>query len=261
MKINYNLKVLGEIITEISTLINVSMIFCDYKKKPLYLHWLTDDFCSAVQCMEGNRNCQKSDNMLLDKCEKSRQVEQHFCHTGLCDLAVPVIKRDIIVGYVITGRMQTPDTAPHPPEKFAAIEHLYHKATFFSYEKLDCLKKLLPRILFSSAIEIEFDSLISEITDYVDNHLQEKLSIVSICSMFHISKDSLYESFRDTFGCTVNGYIVTQRLNKAKELLSETDTPIYRITEMVGFEDCAYFCRLFKKKTGMSPTTYRKTHM
>jgi AraC-like DNA-binding protein len=237
------------------------MIFCDYKKNPLCIHWLTDDFCSAVQCMEGTLNCQKSDNLLIDKCEKSRQAEQHLCHTGLCDIAIPVIKRDIIVGYVVTGRIRTPDTSAHPPKKFVSIEHLCRETTFFSYKKLDCLKSLLPRIIFSNAIEIEFHNQLDEITEYIDLHLNQKLNISSLCKQFHISKDSLYEAFRTELHCTVNEYISQQRLKKAKELLADTDFPIYRITEMIGFDDSAYFCRFFKQRTGSSPSTFRAQHM
>lgn len=261
MKIKYNFKNLEKIITDLSVLTNVSMAFYGHDKQSLYFHTTNDDFCSVVQRKEGMKNCLHSDAELINKCEQSRQLEQHFCHTGLCDLAMPIIKRDIIVGYLILGRLRTPDTASHPPKRFESLDYLYQRATYFSYEKLDSMKDLLPRILFSNAIEIEFDNFINQITDYIDNHLDQKLNIAFICAKFHISKDSLYEAFHHNFHCTVNEYISSKRLEKAKTLLTTTNEPIYRITEMVGFENAPYFCQLFKTKEGISPTTYRKIHV
>jgi len=258
MKITYHQKNLTKIITDLSVLTGVTMAFYDAKKKPLFLPAPRKDFCSQVQCMDGMAPCYRSDEILLEKCTKSRQLEYHLCHTGLCDLALPVIKRDIIVGYVILGRLRTPETAQTPPERFASLEKLYKKTPLFNYEKLDCLKDLLPRVLFASAIEIEFDNFVTQVTDYIEHNLHEKLNIATICSKFHVSKDSLYEAFHSNFKCTVNEYISSRRLEKAKELLANTNEPIYLITESLGFENSTYFCQLFKKKEGVSPTAYRK---
>ena len=117
---------------------------------------------------------------------------------------------------------------------------------------------MLPRILFSTAIAIDFDGIMNELTEYIDTHLHEKLNIAFFCSKFHISKDSLYEAFHESYHCTVNEYISRKRLEKAQELLATTAQPVYQITEAVGFENSTYFCQLFKKKLGMSPTEYRK---
>ena len=111
----------------------------------------------------------------------------------------------------------------------------------------------------SSAIEIEFGSFITQTTEYINTHLQENLNIASICATFHVSKNYLYEAFRSTFNCTVNEYISSQRLKQATSLLEETEEPIYRIAEMVGIDNYTYFCKLFKRKMGISPTEYRKT--
>ena len=236
MKVKYNFKNLKRIITDLSVVTNVSMAFYDYDQNPLFFHTPEGDFCSMIQCKEGMQTCVNSDLLLIQKCAQSRQFEQHLCHTGLCDLAMPVIKHDLIVGYIIFGRIRTPDTASKPPKRFATLEALYNETPYFSYEKLDCMKDLLPRILFSTAIEIDFDNYLNQITDYIDNHLNEKLNIAFLCSHFHISKDSLYDGFRETFYCTVNEYISSQRIKKAKQLLIDTSEPIYRITEAVGFE-------------------------
>lgn len=258
MKITYDTKALSKIITNFSILANVSMAFYDDNHQPLFTHSSADDFCSHIQCQKGIGICLNSDYQLIQKCVQSRSFEQHICHTGLCDLVMPVIKNTLIVGYIFIGRFRTSKTALTPPAEFSHLKELYAQTPFFSDEKLEALKDLLPRIFISTAIEIETNHTVQDITDYIKNHLHEKLNISFLCSMFHISKDSLYEAFRETYQSTVNEYISTCRLEKAKELLATTKQPIYQITDSVGFENSTYFCQLFKKKVGISPTQYRK---
>ena len=52
----------------------------------------------------------------------------------------------------------------------------------------------------------------------------------------------------------------TDVVEKAQELLARSPLPIAAIAESVGIEDPAYFCRVFKKATSMSPQNYRRTH-
>jgi AraC-like DNA-binding protein len=260
VKVSYNVKNLEKIINDLSIAMDVNMAFYDSEQRPLYIPSSEHTFCSMVQCRDGAQSCLHSDALLLKKCNESRQVEQHLCHTGLCDLAMPIIIQNVVVGYIILGQIRTPDTAANPPKRFEALTPLYHKTPYFSYDKLACIKDLLPRILFSTAIKIDFENYIYHITEYIEQNLHKKLNIAFICSKFHISKDSLYDSFRETFHCTVNEYISEQRLEKAKSLLATTNLPIYQITESIGFENATYFCHLFKTKLGISPSEYRKQH-
>ena len=53
-------------------------------------------------------------------------------------------------------------------------------------------------------------------------------------------------------------YILDKRMYMAKYLLSSTDLSVEQVSLDCGFSDSAYFCRLFKKETGFTPTQYRK---
>lgn len=55
-------------------------------------------------------------------------------------------------------------------------------------------------------------------------------------------------------------YISDYRINKAKELLRDTNIKISGVAEKVGFSDAAYFYRVFKKSVGVTPAQYRVTH-
>jgi len=64
-------------------------------------------------------------------------------------------------------------------------------------------------------------------------------------------------AFNKQVGCPPRQFLIRQRLQMASVLLSESDLTISEIAEQVGYSDFYYFSRLFRKKTGMSPSRYR----
>jgi YesN/AraC family two-component response regulator len=259
MEINYNIPKLEKIIGGLSTLTGIAINFCDTDGKTIIRTTHNEDFCSAIQSIDGNlQKCRLSDNDIFAKCQKSQQLEYHVCHAGLCDLAMPIFKNELLVGYVIMGRMRISQS---PQESFYTsnrLKKLYSERPLLSYEKIDCLKELLPQILFENAIDISYDDCSTQISKYIKTHLQDKLTIACICDKFHLSKNVLYDAFHNSFNCTVNEYISAQRLKKAKQLLLESNEPVYHIAELVGIENYTYFCKLFKRKEGCTPLEYKR---
>lgn len=255
MKIHYDLNKLRSILQDLSILTGISMTVMDANRQPLIRNVPTLDYCTAIQCQNGTEPCRCSDNALLDRCEKGRTLESHTCHAGLYDLAMPVIKQDMIVGFLVMGRIRSPLSLPSVSDP--ELNRLYQQIPYFSEEKIRSLIDLMPRILFESAIEIAPDHLIRQAQQHIEAHLSGPISIGQLCQALQLSKNRLYDLFHSHLGCTVSQYIIARRIQKACRLLRETDEPVYRIAELVGIENYTYFCRLFKKQTGLSPTAYR----
>lgn len=263
MKYKYNLSTLEHIINDLTKLTGVAISVVDHD-----YHWLVtsstlNDYCSILQNSEENRSlCACSDQNILAKCIASKKLERHICHAGLCDAAMPIMRDDTILGYIVFGRIrssQSPSDSIYvaDPENGHCLNNLYHSLPFFTEEQLNCLYDLFSHILFEKAIEIETDSFIESATAFIDNHLCEQITIEMLCHALNVSRNYLYRSFHECYGQTVNDYITERRINKAKVLLAETADPIYSIAEKTGFENHTYFCKLFKKKTGISPSQYR----
>lgn len=266
VKVKYNIEALKHIITDLSCLTGISIAFLDSDFNCLFMESRKDDYCSCLQNFAmTDEECKSSDKQILLKCRESRKLESHICHAGLCDSAMPIIKNGIIAGYVIFGRICTvssPEIQVYTKKSEIAetLNRKYHELTFFSEEQIKSIYDLLPRILFQDAIEIVDDSFISEITDYINNNLSDDLKISILCKKFFVSKNRLYEAFKNHYGCTVNDYITEQKIKKASLLLKESSKPIYSIAESLGFDNYTYFCKLFKKKTGFTPSDYRASH-
>lgn len=255
MHFRYDKSKLQQIIQAFSTLTGIGMAFLDSQYN--YLCKISDNhFCAAIQKMRCNKGkCSHSDRFLLSKCSESHTFECHFCHAGLYDACMPIIKDQALAGYVLMGQIRHASGAQICDFDDPSLEKLYYQIPCFTDEQLAAIKTLLPEILFQNAIQ--FDDSTSEIIQYIKEHLQEPLTLETICSKFHISKNSLYQRFHEVYGCTVNAYITKLRIEAAKTCLCESSDPVYLIAEKVGINNYTYFCRLFKQHTGFTPGQYR----
>ena len=74
----------------------------------------------------------------------------------------------------------------------------------------------------------------------------------------HVSPGYLNEAVRTFAGCSAGGYIRRELVLRAKRQLLHTTREIRKIACELGFDDAAYFTRLFTKETGVSPTRFRR---
>lgn len=99
---------------------------------------------------------------------------------------------------------------------------------------------------------------IKKVCDYVDAHLTEDISLEQMADYINVSSFYLSKLFKEEKGVTFINFISDKRLEKARQLLEETDYSIKEITAQVGYNDQNYFSRIFKSKYGLSPKEYRK---
>ncbi|MFX3635645.1 MAG: AraC family transcriptional regulator [Candidatus Pristimantibacillus sp.] len=102
--------------------------------------------------------------------------------------------------------------------------------------------------------------LVENILNYMMEHHHEPLNTKRLCSHFHLSRSYLFKLFKQNTGVSINEFMVTYRVNKAKELLQGTELPITEVAATAGFQDISHFCHTFKRLSGMTPSRYRITH-
>lgn len=108
---------------------------------------------------------------------------------------------------------------------------------------------------------------IDSVNDYYDvalkefrlnEHYTEKISLDELAVLFFINKYYLTKIFKETYGTTINSYIIAKRITRAKQMLRFTDKTLEEIAGSVGMNGGNYFSRMFKKIEGISPREYRK---
>lgn len=97
-----------------------------------------------------------------------------------------------------------------------------------------------------------------KIIDYLSNNFTGDVSLDTLSEKFFISKAGLCSCFKNAMNCSIGEYVLRQKLNKARQLLSSTKKSIEEIADLCGFSSAAYLGLIFKKKVGLSPLQYRK---
>lgn len=101
---------------------------------------------------------------------------------------------------------------------------------------------------------------ISEFTSIIESNLSnEGLSVDDIYKGLGISKIQLYRKTKALLGFSVNDYILSVRLQKAKYLLMNEDLTISEVAYKVGFSSQAYFSTVFKSKFSVTPSEFKES--
>ena len=95
--------------------------------------------------------------------------------------------------------------------------------------------------------------------DLVDRSYAEPLDVVALARQAHVSPYHFSRRFKEAFGETPHQYVLTRRVERAQELLRNTDLSVTEICFEVGFQSLGSFSTAFHKVAGMTPTAYRAT--
>ncbi|MEO3741927.1 helix-turn-helix transcriptional regulator [Plantactinospora sp. B5E13] len=102
------------------------------------------------------------------------------------------------------------------------------------------------------------DELVRRATVLILDHFTSPdLSLGDLAAALGISPTQLSRRFRAVRGVTPVAYLRTVRLQKARELLTETDDTLQAIAERCGYRSAFYLSRVFRNHTGQSPSQYR----
>lgn len=90
-----------------------------------------------------------------------------------------------------------------------------------------------------------------------DRYMEPALSLDDVCADLGVSNSYFSSIFKKETGQSFVSYLTDYRMDRAEEMVLNTDEKSYKIAEKVGYQDANYFSYVFKKKFGVSPSKYR----
>ncbi|MBP2116324.1 response regulator transcription factor [Paenibacillus silagei] len=100
----------------------------------------------------------------------------------------------------------------------------------------------------------------TKLLQYIEEHYTEPLTLTEMARHFHFNPSYLSSLFTTYNHEGFKEHLNTVRTGRAAELLRAGEAPIAEISSMVGYGDHSYFCKVFKKYYGLSPSGYRRQH-
>jgi len=111
--------------------------------------------------------------------------------------------------------------------------------------------------LMQSLSKTHSNAIVDQVRKRIEERYKEQISITTLAEEVYLTPTYLCVLFKQTTGSTINEYLTMTRLEKAKQLLADSNIKLYDVCYEVGYLSPSYFSRLFKKYVGISPSEYR----
>ena len=101
----------------------------------------------------------------------------------------------------------------------------------------------------------------ANVVSWVRAHHAENIPVSRLVAHTGYSRARLFTLFKEHTGLSPNDYLMRLRIGESKKLLSDGTQSVREIALECGFQDDKYFCRLFKRQTGMTPLAFRRKNL
>lgn len=275
MKVVFNVKKIRKFMNHFYNCTKVPVTLFDSSLNCVYACGEPQRFCNNFYSdPELMKQCELSNHKHTLQAKNEKKTIIYTCHAGIVEVVSPIFHEEFIIAYIMLGRFRDKEQIYSSAKKVSkAIEKypLNHSVMLMEYKQLPIvshaeidsfiyiLEMCIGYIWRENLIDLNKNLFADQLETYIDANLDKELTVASLCKTFGVSKQNLYDIFKNEFNTTVKNYIIHKRVQRATQLLHK-DKKVYEIAEMVGFNDYNYFIKAFKKVTGTTPYQYRKTN-
>ena len=232
---------------------------------------LDEKFITVIRpyTIHKNRYCLavKRDDDLFNKCLLNQRniikllnendVLDHVCFAGVRDISFPIRKDGTTVGFVTASGYRNKENEYVFPELFENALIKGEPPERLIYSLLPPLCRMIELLMQNS--EGGQNSEISKILKYISYNLSD-ITLDGVAKEFGRSRSYISHMFKNKTGKSLRAYCNELKLVEAQRLLVTTDLSVTEIALDAGFEDTAYFIRLFRERYGVTPHKYRAKH-
>lgn len=238
----------------------------DYLLKPVKKSTLTDAIRKTLDVSDvdiaASRALKQNVDTMIGQCDYPQWHRFLFdalddaCASGRCELLTDVLG-------IVHQHLLAPGEKGQPAaQKLTALmqEISQSGVSARSYYRIMSALLSISETLFDHALK-HFSgtmSFIDRARFHIEKNILHNLTLDEIAARSFVSSCYLSRAFKKMTGAGFSNYIASRKLSVAKSLLQFSDLKINTIALELSWQDANYFCRIFKKETGMAPSDYRK---
>lgn len=244
-------------------------------------------FClKAKDTPKGSNCCLKNKKLSVQKAVRDKQTYTGSCYLGVTEVVVPVFWGGrpyciIYVGNLLVeeNRAKVEETVRRrcrrtkadaeaiikdlsflqtvPASGLSYYAEIAHIVAFYITSLLDSLVKNQGKEATDKKSSNHW--MIQQAKNYIQAYYNSNITLSAISGIYFVNPQYFCRLFSHEMGISFSSYLNGVRIEKAKELLKQTDKSVTEIAFSVGFHDMAYFITVFKKLTAQTPTQYRRS--
>ena len=220
--------------------------------------------CKAIKAQpNGLAACYRCRMTVQRTLVKHKRPMSGFCTNGVFEYCKPVVHDNRVVCVIYVGNILTDDTIQRA-RLTARVDPSLLETMERDFSLADCentarILESYIHFLFSryGTEDKSFDPLVENIKNYIRENLGYDFSMEELARAFHYSEKYLGRMFKQRTGESIKAYCNRLKIDRAKQLLSNTDLSMQAIALQTGFGSATYFDRIFVNVTGVSPREYR----
>lgn len=277
---------------EIADVTKLAIVIVDKEGKYITKKQNYSDFCSIFRKNKNLKHlCEKCDVKALNRCFCTSSPYIYRCHSGLIDMAIPIVLDGEYLGAILIGQAVLVANDTFGVESILdknmgknigdnmsdkAVREAYEKLQKFSYSELNSIANMVYYTSFYIVENIKLKkwhnhdidnnlenvelsiSPVGPAITYIKNNLDKNITLDEAASMCNLSTSHFSKVFKKEVGKNFKEYLNGKKIEKAEYLLKSTNNAIYNIGYSLGIEDTSYFTKMFKKYMGMTPKKYRE---
>lgn len=164
---------------------------------------------------------------------------------------------DVPARLTLAGSDETRPALLTPPESASGLWHSTWTTALHSRPRLDvfgALRRLEPPPQARGGLA---PGAARRVREHIEDHLSENIDLAALAGIAGLSVYHFARAFKQTLGVTPHHYLVTRRVEQAKEMLARTDAPLAEVASATGFSDQSHLARHFRQILGVTPTQFR----
>jgi AraC-type DNA-binding domain-containing proteins len=161
------------------------------------------------------------------------------------------------------GTLRSPDKLIVMMKQLQDSVRSYREQTLNNYLTTGILCELYNQLFFvqnQSGKKLKQQQLYNDIVDYIKWNRQENMKVSRLAEHFGYNAKHLSFLFSEIAGVTLKQFMLQEKMDAAKSMLTDTNQSIKEISEQLGYSDSHQFMHSFKKMTGLTPTDYRNAY-
>ncbi len=247
------------------------------------------DFCTTAKLTsKGYKNCLRCKALTLKKAMNTQDPFIGQCYLGQTEIIKPVYINNRLACVIYFGNLintkekveriikkNAPMIGVNPKRLQDALETMHEfkiEETYIFFEIIELIANFITLLntKFQKTIILQSDispifrgsihSAVRTVADYISINYNLNIHLEQLAKICFLNPEYLSKLFKKETGTSLVDYINFIRIQRAKDLLTITDEDIINISLWVGYNSTSYFCRIFKRSTGLSPSSFREKY-
>jgi AraC-like DNA-binding protein len=209
---------------------------------------------------------------MFKQCKDQKSMVVYDCYAGPTEAIFPVKLERTIIGYVIVGAFRTRKRLPNEiitqwtkkGFKTETITEAFNEMPFYDrtsmYSMLKHFSALIKLAVNENHVRTHSPVLTEQVSKWLDDNIAKPVTLDDVAATLGRSKSAITHNLTQKLGLSFKQLLIHKRIERFQSLIaSNPEMTIQEASLAVGYEDSAYFSRLYKKARHVPPSVYVST--